>query len=146
MFRSKQRGDTIVEVMLALTVIGMALGIAYGIANRSLATGRLAQERIEALKLAEGQLEHLKSFDVGQVQSVRDINTSGGSVCIRGGVIYSGGDYAGNCVGVQTFYTIELRFTPEDLATSTPELFESFVTWDPPQGSIDAEVSLRYRP
>ena len=57
---SRQRGDTIIEVLLAMTVIGMSLGISYGIANRATQTGRQAQERTEALKLAESQLELLK--------------------------------------------------------------------------------------
>lgn len=58
----KQRGDTIVEVLLAMAVIGMVLGVAYGIANRSVAIGRSAQERSEALKFAESQLELIKVY------------------------------------------------------------------------------------
>jgi prepilin-type N-terminal cleavage/methylation domain-containing protein len=55
-----QRGDTIIEVMLALAVIGMILAAAFGIANRSILIGQDAQERSEALKLAESQVEVLK--------------------------------------------------------------------------------------
>lgn len=58
----KQRGDTIIEVLLAMSVIGLVLGSSFGIANRSLAIGRAAQERTEALKIAESQLELLKEF------------------------------------------------------------------------------------
>ena len=58
----KQRGDTIIEVLLAMSVIGVVLGSAFGIANRSLATGRAAQERTDALKIAETQLELLKTY------------------------------------------------------------------------------------
>lgn len=58
----KQRGDTIIEVMLAMAVIGMVLGVAYGIANRSVAIGRSAQERSEALKFAESQVELIKQY------------------------------------------------------------------------------------
>ncbi len=57
----KQRGDTIIEVLLAMAVLGMVLGTSFGIVNRSLATGRDAQERSEATKLAESQLEKLKT-------------------------------------------------------------------------------------
>jgi type II secretory pathway pseudopilin PulG len=56
-----QRGDTIIEVLLAMAVLGMVLGTSFGIVNRSLATGRDAQERSEASKLAESQLEKLKT-------------------------------------------------------------------------------------
>lgn len=56
----KQRGDTIVEVMLCLAIMGAALALAYGIATRSLTQVREAQERGEALKLAEEQAERIK--------------------------------------------------------------------------------------
>lgn len=56
-----RRGDTIVEVMLAMSVIGIVIGAAFGIANRSIAAGQDAQERTEALKIAETQLELFKS-------------------------------------------------------------------------------------
>lgn len=59
---AKQRGDTIVEVMLAMAVVGMVLGVAYGITNRSVQVGRSAQERSEALKIAETQIELLKEY------------------------------------------------------------------------------------
>lgn len=58
----QQRGDTIVEVLLAMAVVGMVLGVAFGIANRSVAVGRSAQERSEALKYAETQVELIKEY------------------------------------------------------------------------------------
>jgi len=58
----KQNGDTIIEVLLAMAVIGIVLGSAFGIANRNLNTGRSAQERSVALKIAESQLELMKTL------------------------------------------------------------------------------------
>ena len=55
-----QRGDTIVEVMLSIAIIGMVLGASYTTSTRALRTGRFAQEHTEALKLAESQIEKLK--------------------------------------------------------------------------------------
>jgi len=57
---SKERGDTIIEVLLAMTVIGLVLASSYGIANRSIRIGREAQERTEALKQVETQVERLR--------------------------------------------------------------------------------------
>lgn len=57
-----QRGDTIVEVLIAVVVIGLAIGLAYGISSRSLRVARQSQERVEAVKQAEGQIERLKSL------------------------------------------------------------------------------------
>lgn len=55
-----QRGDTIIEVLLAMSIVGMVLGASFGIANRSTQIGQDAQERTEALKLAETQVELFK--------------------------------------------------------------------------------------
>jgi type II secretory pathway pseudopilin PulG len=60
MLRS-ERGDTIIEVLLAMSIIGLVLGSSYAIANRSLQIGREAQERTEALKQVETQFERLRT-------------------------------------------------------------------------------------
>lgn len=54
------KGDTIVEVMLALSVLGAVIVGGYSIATRSLNGVRVSQERGEALKIAEGQIETVR--------------------------------------------------------------------------------------
>ena len=58
--RHNTAGDTIVEVMLSIAVVSMVIGISYSIANKSVKTGRAAQEQTEALQLAQQQLERVK--------------------------------------------------------------------------------------
>lgn len=58
--RLNNRGDTIVEVLLAIAVVSAVLGGAYVATNRSLSGVRQSQERGEALKHVEGQIERLK--------------------------------------------------------------------------------------
>lgn len=53
-------GETIVEVLLTIAIVGSVVTGAYAVASRSLAAARQAQERGEALKIAEGQVEQLK--------------------------------------------------------------------------------------
>ncbi len=53
-------GDTIVEVLVAMAVVSLVLAGAYVSANRSTKATRTAQERGEALKLAEAQVEQIK--------------------------------------------------------------------------------------
>jgi type II secretory pathway pseudopilin PulG len=57
-------GDTIVEVLIAMAAVGLVLGGAYTSANRSLNSTRAAQERGEALKVAEGQFEGLNALAI----------------------------------------------------------------------------------
>lgn len=60
--RRFKRGDTIVEVLLAIAIVSAVLAGAYVTTNRSLRAGRDAQEASEALELAEGQVERIKSL------------------------------------------------------------------------------------
>lgn len=55
-------GDTIVEVMLAMTVVSLVLTGAFVSSSKAFHGGRLSQERGEALKLAEAQIENLKAL------------------------------------------------------------------------------------
>jgi len=55
------KGDTIVEVLIAIAIVSAVLGGAFVSANRSLNGTRQAQERGEAVKLVESQLERLKA-------------------------------------------------------------------------------------
>jgi len=59
-----QRGDTIVEVLIAITVVSMVLGGAYVTTNKSLLATRSAQEHATALKLVESQLEQIKGLAI----------------------------------------------------------------------------------
>lgn len=53
-------GDTIVEVMVVLSILGLAIGISYATATRSLKSTRAAQENAEATAVLQSQLETLR--------------------------------------------------------------------------------------
>lgn len=61
-YRLNQAGDTIVEVLIAIAVVSMVLGGAYVTTNKSLQGTRAAEERGNAIKLSESQLEQLKAM------------------------------------------------------------------------------------
>lgn len=60
--RRNERGDTIIEVLIAIAVVSLILGGAYVTTNNSLRAERGAQERTDATKLVEAQLESIKSI------------------------------------------------------------------------------------
>lgn len=60
MRRLDSRGDTIVEVLIAILVMSVILTGAFVSARRSQAGIRQSQERVEALKVAEAQLERIR--------------------------------------------------------------------------------------
>lgn len=58
--KSLEKGDTIVEVLVVLAVLGLALSVAYATANRSLLNARQAQENAEATELVQQQIEEVR--------------------------------------------------------------------------------------
>lgn len=58
------RGDTIVEVLIAVAVVSLVIVSAYAIVNRSLMGIQAAQEQSYAQKLVEQQVEMLRAADV----------------------------------------------------------------------------------
>ncbi len=62
-----QYGDTIIEVLIAITVVSAVLGGAYVTSNHSLKNSRQAQEHTIALKYAESQVELIKANSANAV-------------------------------------------------------------------------------
>lgn len=60
-----QNGDTIVEVLIALSVLALILVAGYSISTRSINGVRASQERSEALRVAESQLEQIRGLSAG---------------------------------------------------------------------------------
>ena len=57
-----QRGDTILEVLLAVTVLSLVLAATFATANRSTQATRTASERSEAYKFAQAEMEKIKLY------------------------------------------------------------------------------------
>lgn len=77
----RERGDTIVEVLIAIAVLGSVLGSASIIVNKNVKTNLATQERAQAVKLAERQLE---LFRVAVATTPNFLNTLPvGSFCMR---------------------------------------------------------------
>jgi prepilin-type N-terminal cleavage/methylation domain-containing protein len=56
-----QRGDTIVEVLIAITIVSLILGGAYVTSHNSLDATLDAQEHLNALQLTQAQIELLRT-------------------------------------------------------------------------------------
>lgn len=63
------RGDTIVEVLLAIAITSVVLAGAYVAVSRSMKASRAAQERGEAVKVAEAQIEKLKQLNLSDPEA-----------------------------------------------------------------------------
>jgi len=82
-----QRGDTLVEVLASIAVIGVALAGGYALASHALRTGIDATQRSTALSLAQGQIEFLKNANINKTTDPATIAsytpTDGQSFCIN---------------------------------------------------------------
>lgn len=57
-----QRGDTLIEVTIALSILAVVLTSGFLTANRAFILGQNARERTEIINLAQAQAEQLKNF------------------------------------------------------------------------------------
>ena len=74
-----QRGDTIVEVLIAIAVVSLILGGAFVTTNKSLVATRTSEEQGNATKLTQGQIEFLKSIIAS---SPNTIDTAPTNFCV----------------------------------------------------------------
>lgn len=132
------RGDTIVEVMVALLVLGLSLAGAYSIASKSLKASRQAQEHGEALKLAESQLETLKAQAAGNTAST--IFTIASPFCMAGSTAVAASD--AQCTS-SSLYQVSVDRT--DLSDSNRYQFDVSVIWPSAGQSVEDRLDLRYR-
>ena len=143
-----QVGDTIVEVMLAMAVVGMVLGASYATATRALRTGRFAQEHTEALKVAESQLEKLKFLASENLLNTDPnyIFDPGNTFCIGDDIAKHDSvdtDFPTSCQGISDLYDIAVKYYDAS-DPSTPDIFHVQVTWDG-AGNSPGNVELSYR-
>lgn len=59
--KNDQRGDTIVEVLIALAIISSVLAGAFFVTNRSAQNVRDSEEHAQALQLLQGQIEQIRA-------------------------------------------------------------------------------------
>jgi type II secretory pathway pseudopilin PulG len=158
------RGDTIVEVVISIALIGTVLAGAYATANNSLITIRDAQEHEEATTLAESQLEVLGTLPTTYLSEVEALpvptfclytpETFPTSGSIPADSPVTGVNYGTYCTaqGAQAsdrLYTISIvQVTAVNAGVSPPIYIPTFrinVTWNRLGGGND-NVEMYYQP
>ena len=75
-------GDTIVEVLIVLAVLGLSMSIAYATANTGLQKSRNAQEHSQALGIINSQVELLRSTFAKQAGGSIETQAASGPFCL----------------------------------------------------------------
>lgn len=128
-----QLGDTIVEVMIAVLVLSLTIGGAYAIATRSLKASRQAQERGEAVKLAESQIENIKS----------QAAAGNGAVFATQNFCFNPGITTSNCQ-FSSLYNVNITSNTAGL-DSNRHLFTVTVNWDSLSFQGRNQLTMYYR-
>lgn len=144
------KGDTIVEVLIAIAVVSSVLGITYSIMNSNILTTRDNQERSEASKIAQGQLELLRNLWFKESEAKFNLETSG-VFCITGdlsthnvsdkNILVEGTPgYPSQCK-VNNIYFVSMEANPD---LSLDYSYTVTVKWDKVGGGT-SEVVMAYK-
>ena len=148
--KKNMRGDTIVEVMMSMAVIGMVIGVSYSIANRSVRAGRMAQEQTEALKLTESQIELVKAAAENPALTSA-LYVDGNTFCITvdpaTSVLAVVPNTNAGCLnrGTAGRYAVKVRYTKFTGATITDN-FLATTSWESLTGPTDIKIAYRIHP
>jgi prepilin-type N-terminal cleavage/methylation domain-containing protein len=85
--RLSQRGDTLIEVLMAIAILSSVLAGSYSITRRSLRISQASQDRIYGLKLLEGQVEMMRRYreldPEGWVSGISTLTSANGKYCFN---------------------------------------------------------------
>ncbi|MGH7191992.1 MAG: type II secretion system protein, partial [Candidatus Saccharimonadales bacterium] len=139
---SGDRGDTIVEVLIVLAVLGLAISISYATANRSLLNARQAQENSVATEVAQSQVEGLASLGCTSGDPACDPTDSSnpsyqlfhqpGAFCLNSSYAIVASTNA--ACKIDSLYQIKITYNN---TASQPSTFEVLITWPDVIGGTD---------
>jgi len=159
-------GDTIVEVLIAMAILGVVLSAAFVSVNRSVKNNTQSQEHSVALKLAEGQLEtireissdttnpnynavftepHMFCLDQASANIITaSITDSTGPILANAGSSLDSNTAYGACGGINSLYSIAVG---RDLVPGTTKqfIFNVYIRWDSVIGTTQDSVNLVYK-
>lgn len=166
--RLKQKGDTIIEVLIVLAVLSSTLGIAFATTNRSNKAMQANKERHQAQLIANSQADLLRSTEIDDVvgpTSIRNklnspsslpatqcfyINGAGATASIE--FMNDEPETGTNCHSIDGLYIVNITCVPVIPANlsrdcngtdDTFNLYKISVTWDSLKGGQD-NVELTY--
>ncbi len=135
----RERGDTIIEVIIAIGIVSLVLTAAYAITNRNTQVTQEVQEQSYAQKLVEEQVEVFRSLGTSAIGSDITAIKSNSGGCFDGGAYVSEASGASLCKVTNGGATYLLTVD----STNAP-VYKINAHWDTLGGS-GADVSVLYR-
>lgn len=148
-----KRGDTIVEVLIALTVLAFALGTSFAIVSASNKAVQANKEQYQAQQLANKQIELLRVTDGGYNKTASNQRTKFDKHCILdSGAVEPATGCSGIDMGGADIYTVAIQcpdgtgaFAPTNCKTGKGDftVYNIQVTWDNVKGG-QSQVVMEY--
>ena len=132
---SWQHGDTIIEVMVAISVIVIILVGAFALSRRGVVSLQDTQEHVEALKLAQSQVETMRSVGKGPTDACFAADGSSTNNC----TFDADGTYTPTGL-----YTLKIYKDAAQVHCSN-DIYTVTAKWDTLK-SEEGSVSICYRP
>jgi len=151
MKRLGQAGDTLVEVLICIMIVSLILTGAYVTTNKSTLRVLDSQERAQALKLAQGQVEQVRQNATLATTNVFDQPTGNG-FCMKDNQILTGSnanckqDSAGVATTADPAYAISVSRSacPSGLPSAC-SMFLVDVRWNSISTKTQAYQQITYR-
>lgn len=155
--RLSQTGDTIVEVLIAMTVMAGVLGSSYTVVNRTMANARQAQEHTEALQIANKQVEYIATLAAsGSAADLTDGNPRFNCADKQTGALVAQpalsdpaafDKYVAACItDTPVRYMTAFEYASETNADGVVvKFFRVYITWPSVTGNGNDQVSLVYK-
>jgi len=121
-----ERGDTIVEVLIAVAIVSLVLASAYTISNQSTRRIQDTQEHSRALQLVQQQIEFLRSND----------GIDSGSDCFDSAGVATTG--AACTIGTTPAYALNIQQSATDGTYQIQAKWESIL-------NSNAQITMYYR-
>jgi type II secretory pathway pseudopilin PulG len=144
----ESNGDTIIEVLVVLAVLGLAIGISFATANRSLLATRAAQENSQATAALQSEVEELRYLApansgqpiFSQTQYFCIDTTNNTIVLLHNGTLtnLNSSTYPNGCVKQSLYYVAIAPATSDGTFILTAH-------WNDVQGQGEDTATLDYR-
>lgn len=135
-----QRGDTIVEVMIAITVISVILAGAFVVSQKSTNNVQDSQEHTMAQQVLQGQVEKLRTVLGGSDRSVATdlitLSNNGSAFCMLDASPFFATSTDARCKKVENLYNLTI--------TQAGTTYKLKATWDR-LGSSTSTADMYYR-
>lgn len=114
-----QRGDTIVEVLIAIAVVSSVLAGAFTVTQKSTKAVRDSQERAEMLQILQGQVELVRAIALTATDDTSGIYSGGSDFCINPTSHTEIAATDPHCNGISGLYDVSIHYSAAPVNTFT---------------------------